>query len=100
MARRTREDQERKPRARLRIVIAGDPQRPIRTISLPRALPTVVSVVAGTLVLVTVVLACGSWKMRGALGALEHRVRAMVQAADSVALRPELGESGGISLAS
>jgi uncharacterized protein YcbK (DUF882 family) len=91
--------QERNPRARLRIMIASDPNRPIRTISLPRALPKVVSVVAGTLVLATVLLACGSWKMRGALAALERRVRAMVQAADSVALRPEAGEGGPIALA-
>src|SRR4051794_14455179 len=82
------------PRPRLSIVIAGDPSRPVRTISLPRLLPTVLTLVAAALVLATVVLACGSWKMRDALSALEQRVRTMVQAADSVALRSADGEPG------
>src|SRR5262245_47313188 len=76
-------------RTRLRLMIASSPSRPIRTFTLPRALPTLLSLAAVALVLVTVILACGSWKMHDAMGALEHRVRAMVQAADSVALRPD-----------
>lgn len=84
--RRIRKEQSKTPRARLRIVIAGDPSRPIRTISLPASLPTVVLVVGGALALFTVILACGSWKLSDARYALERRVRAMVQAADSVAL--------------
>jgi uncharacterized protein YcbK (DUF882 family) len=79
---------DKAPRARLRIMIAGDPSRPIRTISLPHALPVLASVGAGILVLATVILACGSWKMSGARSVLERRVLAMVQAADSVALHP------------
>jgi uncharacterized protein YcbK (DUF882 family) len=67
-------------------VIAGDPSRPLRTISLPSRLPAVLSLVAGALVLGTAVLSLWSWKLRGARGALEHRVHAMLQAADSVAL--------------
>ena len=47
--RRIRKQQRKAPRARLRIMIAGDPLRPIRTISLPAALPKVVSVLAGAL---------------------------------------------------
>jgi uncharacterized protein YcbK (DUF882 family) len=78
-----------KPRsARLRIVIASDPHRPLRTISLPRALPAVVSLIAAGLLVATVVLALGSWRKRAALAALEGRVRDMVSAADSVALGP------------
>jgi uncharacterized protein YcbK (DUF882 family) len=42
--------------------------------------------VAGALVLVTVFLACGSWKLSDTRWSLERRVRAMMQAADSVAL--------------
>jgi uncharacterized protein YcbK (DUF882 family) len=90
--RRIRKEHDKTPRARLRIMIAGDPSRPIRTISLPRMLPVIVSLVAGTLLVATVLLACGSWKMSGARSLLEHRVLAMVQAAQSVALRP--GEGG------
>jgi uncharacterized protein YcbK (DUF882 family) len=81
-----RRERDQPRRARLRIVIAGDPSRPLRTISLPARLPTIVSVVAGVLVLGTGVLSLWSWKLRGARGALEHRVHAMLQAADSVAL--------------
>jgi uncharacterized protein YcbK (DUF882 family) len=73
---------------RLRIVIAGDPRSPLRTISLPRALPVVVSLIAAGLLIATVVLALGSWRKRAALVALEGRVREMVNAADSVALGP------------
>ena len=85
---RIRKQQNKTRHARLRIMIAGDPNRPIRTISLPRALPAVVSLAAAVLIVATVTLAAGSWKLSGALGALQHRVRAMVAAVDSVALHP------------
>lgn len=84
---RIRKQQSKTRRAPLRIMIAGDPQHPIRTISLPRQLPAVALASALVLITATVVLACGSWKLNGALGALQHRVRAMVAAVDSVALR-------------
>jgi uncharacterized protein YcbK (DUF882 family) len=83
---RIRKEQAKPRRARLRIMIAGDPTRPIRTISLPRRLPLVVSVIVGTLTLATIVLACGSWKLSGALSGLQRRMFAMVRAADSAAL--------------
>ncbi len=83
---RIRKQQAKPRRARLRIMIAGDPNRPIRTISLPRRLPLVVSLVFGTLAIATVVLACGSWKLSGALAGLQRRMFAMVRAADSAAL--------------
>ena len=41
----------------------------------------------GFLVLATVLLACGSWKISDARASLERRLRAMVHVADSVALR-------------
>jgi uncharacterized protein YcbK (DUF882 family) len=84
---RIRKQQSKTRRAPLRIMIAGDPQHPIRTITLPRQLPAVALVSALVLLTATIVLACGSWKLNGALGALQHRVRAMVAAVDSVALR-------------
>src|SRR5262245_46265020 len=98
---RIRKQQNKKVRAPLRIMIATDPTRPIRTISLPRSLPMVVSVSAIVLITATVLLACGSWKLNGSLGALQHRVQAMVRAADSVALR-DGGEttSAGVFLSS
>ena len=69
-------------------MVASDPSRPVRTFTLPRLLPTMMSLFAIALVAATVILAFGSWKLSGSLGALQHRVRAMVQAADSVALAP------------
>jgi len=82
-----RKQKNRPPRPRLRILIAGDPTRPMRTISLPHALPLVVSLAAAVLVVATVLLACGSWKISDARAGLERRLRAMIRAADSGALR-------------
>jgi uncharacterized protein YcbK (DUF882 family) len=81
-------DRPTQSKARWRIMVASDPSRPIRTFTLPRLLPTMLSLVALSLIAATVILAFGSWKLSGSLGALQHRVRAMVQAADSVALAP------------
>jgi len=88
---RKEKEQAKQPKARLRIMIAGDPNRPIRTISLPRRLPLVASIVVGTLLVATVVLACGSWKLSDALSVLDRRVFAMARAADSVALGGDAG---------
>lgn len=88
-----RKQQDRPPRARLRILIAGDPGRPMRAITLPHALPLVASILGGALVLLTVLLACGSWKLSDARSALERRMRAMVQAAETVALDPTAADS-------
>src|SRR5262245_13149402 len=80
---------QRKPKkARWRIMVASDPTRPVRTFTLPRLLPTVASLFTVALIAATVILAFGSWKLSGSLGVLQRRVRAMVQAADSVALSP------------
>jgi uncharacterized protein YcbK (DUF882 family) len=100
---RIRKQQQARPRrAPLRIMIATDPDRPVRTLSLPRALPKVLAAGAGLLIAATVILACGSWKLNGALGVLERRVHAMVAAADSVALAPEAADGvtrAGLTLA-
>jgi uncharacterized protein YcbK (DUF882 family) len=94
---RKEKEQAKPSKARLRIMIAGDPNRPIRTISLPRRLPLVVAIVVGTLAVATVVLACGSWKLSDALRSLDRRMFAMARAADSVALDSdaERGQPGG-----
>ena len=91
---RIRKEQTKTHRAPLRIMIATDPDRPVRTLTLPRALPKVLAIGAGSLLLATVILACGSWKLNGSLGVLERRVHAMVQAADSVALAPDDSSAG------
>ncbi|HET6148212.1 MAG TPA: DUF882 domain-containing protein [Polyangia bacterium] len=73
---------------RLRIMIASDPQSPIRTLTLPRALPTLVTLAGAGLLVATILLLCGSWRMSTSMGGLERRVRSMMQAADTVALHP------------
>src|SRR5688572_18044299 len=85
------------PKARWRVMIASDPSRPVRTFTLPRLLPALATMFALLLVVATVLLACGSWKLSGSLGALERRARAMMQAADSVALAAngDLASVGG-----
>lgn len=89
-----RKQKDRGPRAPLRILIAGDPTRPLRAISLPRALPLLASVAAAILLIATVLVACGSWRVSGARTALERRLRAMVRAADHVALGPVRSDRG------
>ena len=98
--RRIRKELVRPRRERLRIIIASDPHRPIRTFALPRALPTIVTLVGAALLITTIALICGSWKMRDALRGLDRRVRAMVQAADSVALSAVPTEAEGTPAAS
>jgi uncharacterized protein YcbK (DUF882 family) len=94
LARILKQKKQKPAKARWRIMVASDPSRPVRTFTLPRLLPTLASLFTIALVAATVILAFGSWKLSGALGALQRRVRAMVQAADSVALAPA-GASGG-----
>jgi uncharacterized protein YcbK (DUF882 family) len=86
-------NQRKTKRARWRIMVASDPSRPVRTFTLPRLVPSLVTLFAILLVGATVALACGSWKLNGSLGRLERRVRAMVQAADSVALAPGVNDA-------
>jgi uncharacterized protein YcbK (DUF882 family) len=90
-----RQQRKKAPKARWRVMVATDPSRPIRTFTLPRLLPATLTLTAIALVTATIILACGSWKLSGSLGALQHRVRAMVQAADSVALAPGGGARAG-----
>ncbi len=82
--------QPQRPRRdrRLRIMIACDPERPIRTLVLPRALPMLISLIGAALLLATVILLCGSVRMSETLGGLERRVRSMMQVADTVAMHP------------
>jgi uncharacterized protein YcbK (DUF882 family) len=93
---RIRKEASAPRRERLRIVITGDASRPIRTLSLPRGLPRIVTIVALVLVLGTIGLIAGSWHMNGSLSRLEGRVQAMVQAADTVAQHPLPGAQAAV----
>ena len=87
--RQLRKEPERPRRdRRLRIMIACDPERPIRTLVLPRTLPMLISLIGAALLLATVILLCGSVRMSETLGGLERRVRSMMQVADTVAMHP------------
>ncbi|HEX4406309.1 MAG TPA: DUF882 domain-containing protein [Polyangia bacterium] len=88
---RIRREAQAPRRERLRIVIAGDASRPIRTLTLPRGLPRAVTLIALALVATTGALIAGSWHMNGSLRRLDDRVQAMVHAADTVALHPVPG---------
>lgn len=97
---RIRKAAARTKRARLRIMIATDPHRPVHTLSLPRSLPKILAFASGGLLLVTAVLIFVSSHMHGSRAALERRVRAMVEVADAVALNPLRGNDGETMLAS
>ena len=54
-----------RPRRAGAIMVASDPSRPVRTFTLPRLLPTVLSLFTVALIAATVILARGSWKLSG-----------------------------------
>jgi uncharacterized protein YcbK (DUF882 family) len=72
-------------------MIACDPHSPIRTLVLPRAVPTLITLAGAVLLVATVLLVCGSLRMSTTLGGLEGRVRSMMQVADTMALHPLRG---------
>ncbi|HVZ73395.1 MAG TPA: DUF882 domain-containing protein [Polyangia bacterium] len=88
---RIRKDAAAPRRAPLRIVIASDASRPIRTLTLPRGLPRAVAIVAGLLIVTTAALLAGSWRLNGSVNKLEGRVHEMVVAAETVAMHPTSG---------
>jgi uncharacterized protein YcbK (DUF882 family) len=85
---RARREVTRQRREPLRIVIAGDPRRPIRTIVIPARLPVVALAVVGIVVLVTLGLAVVSWSLRDSVSRLSNRMSEMTEAADELARYP------------
>jgi uncharacterized protein YcbK (DUF882 family) len=85
---RARRELARPRRERLRIVIAGDPRRPLKTISFSARLPTVVAATVAVLFLAALGLGLASWQLRGWVDRLQHRVLAMTDAADEIAKHP------------
>lgn len=76
----------RKRREPIRIIITTDPTRPVRTLTLPRFLPAALLVGLVALVVLAVGLSFSTWTMSGTIAGLKHRVMAMMQLADSMAL--------------
>jgi uncharacterized protein YcbK (DUF882 family) len=79
----------RKRREPIRIIIATDPNHPVRTLTIPRILPTVLLASLAALVLFALALSFSTWSMRDTVASLRARVVAMVELADAVALHPE-----------
>jgi uncharacterized protein YcbK (DUF882 family) len=89
--RRLRKSLAKKRREPIRIIIALDPTRPVRTLTIPRRLPATVVAIVGTLLLVAVILSVSTWSMRSTIHGLKDRVMAMMQLADGVAMDPKGG---------
>jgi uncharacterized protein YcbK (DUF882 family) len=78
-------ERERHP---LRIVISGDPRRPMRTIVLHARWPVLAAGLVGALVLAALGLGAVTYLLRRSLGRLETRMTEMTETADHLALHP------------
>jgi uncharacterized protein YcbK (DUF882 family) len=79
----------RKRRDPIRIIIATDPTRPVRTLTIPRSLPAALLAASVLLIVVAIGLSFSTWTMSGRLAGLRSRVVAMMQLADDMAISPE-----------
>jgi uncharacterized protein YcbK (DUF882 family) len=86
--RRIRKELTRRRRGPLRVIIASDPERPVRTFVLPRALPTIAVSVAACLVLFALGSSLTSLRLGAAVGDLQGRVGSMIRSAEEVARHP------------
>src|SRR5262245_1176554 len=85
---RIRRDLARPRREPLRILIAGDAKRPVRTIVLPRLAPLLAVVAVAALALVAGGLMLTSVRLGASVDYLRGRVASMVAAAEAVARHP------------
>jgi len=102
---RLRRELARKRREPIRIIIATDPTRPVRSLTIPRYLPAALLAASIMLVLAAIGLSFSTWSMSGNLAKLRGRVVAMMQISDNLALRPQgiaqasmLPRAGGFAL--
>jgi uncharacterized protein YcbK (DUF882 family) len=87
--RRLRKLLSRKRHEPIRIIVTTDPTRPVRTLTIPRFLPVAFVGMLVMLLLIAMVLSFSTWTMSGTINLLKHRVMAMMQLADGVAMSPE-----------
>src|SRR5512138_353824 len=78
-----------KRRDPIRIIIATDPTRPVRTLTIPRFVPVALLSASALLILIAIGLSFSTWSMSGKLAGLKNRVVAMMQLADDMAISPE-----------
>lgn len=83
----------------IRIIIATDPTRPVRTLTIPRFLPAALLYAAAVLLLTAIGLSFSTYSMWGRIAGLKHRVMAMMQLTDNVAIPPEgIAQAGVLGL--
>ncbi len=80
----------------IRIIVATDPTRPVRTLTIPRFIPAALLAVSLMLVLISVGLSFSTWSMSGKLAGLKRRVVAMMKLADAMAIAPEGVAQAGV----
>src|SRR3954451_10646540 len=85
---RIRKELGRRRRAPLRVIIASDPDRPVRTLVIPRALPKIIAGVGTGVLLFALASSVTSLRLGGMVGDLQGRVGSMVRAAEEVARHP------------
>jgi uncharacterized protein YcbK (DUF882 family) len=96
---RIRKELGRRRRAPLRVIIASDPDRPVRTLVIPRALPRIVAGVATGVVLFALASGWTSFRLGGVVGDLQVKVGSMVRAAEEVARQPVPAGSAPVPMA-
>jgi uncharacterized protein YcbK (DUF882 family) len=85
---RIRKELNRRRRAPLRVIIASDPERPVRTLVIPRVLPKLLLGAGAVLLLFSLGSSLTSLRLGALVGDLRLRVGSMVQAAEEVARTP------------
>jgi uncharacterized protein YcbK (DUF882 family) len=85
---RIRKELSRRRRAPLRVIIASDPERPVRTLVIPRLLPRILVGAGTVLLLFALGSSLTSLHLGGLVGDLQVRMGSMVQAAEEVARHP------------
>jgi len=96
---RIRKELGRRKRAPLRIIIASDPERPVRTLVIPRALPKIAAGIATGVVLFALVSSVTSLRLGALVGDLQVKVGSMVRAAEEVARHPVPAASASVPMA-
>jgi uncharacterized protein YcbK (DUF882 family) len=85
---RIRKELTRRRRAPLRLIIASDPERPVRTLVIPRLLPRILVSAGAGLLLFALGSSLTSLHLGSLVGDLRLRMGSMVQAAEEVARHP------------
>jgi uncharacterized protein YcbK (DUF882 family) len=78
----------RRRREPIRIILTTDPCSPVRTLTIPRSLPTILLTASVLLVLFAIGLSFNTWSMRMTVSHLRNRVLSMVKLADTMAVDP------------